>query len=182
MKKALIRFIQKRILHRAQNILHPKKYISINDAHQVAFVFNTNDEGVSDAVTFLRNELKKRNIKYRAVAIDLKESSEGVPMYQYDPNVINFYITDFNWYGLPIHQMASEFTKEPFDFIIDLSRDSLFSINYLVECSAASYKIGSRSSSDISYDLVIETPKDHPFNLLTYAQQTIEYLSVIKTN
>ncbi len=180
MKKFLSGFAQKKALRKSRNISRERQYRSLVDAKSVAFIFNVHDLGILDGVSFLKEELKKNSIPYKAIAVDIAKEALSIPAYQSDPNIINLHIEDTNWYGLPNKSLVLEFENNKFDILFDLSFNRVFTIDYLLNTSNALLKISTSPLMKESCDLIIEE-STRTLQPKEYIIKVIDYLTTIKS-
>lgn len=91
----------------------------------------------------------------------------------------NTFITknDFTWYGAARNEALEKFIKTPFDILIDLSMEQIFPLEYIVQLSQATFKIG-RLNQLLLYDFMIDVKNEENINYLI--QQISVYLPSLK--
>lgn len=176
-----MRLIRKIILRRVVNT-REKGYISITDAKAIGFIFNANEKGIKEAVTLLEKQLQSRKINFQGVAMDLSDTQEGDPKFQSDPYVINLYKTDTDWVGIPSHDLLTKFLDRHFDIFIDLTLESIFSLDYILEKANSTVIVGYNPDKESKYDILIRSGNSILPKLSEYVLNTIEYLTTIKSN
>ena len=90
-----------------------------------------------------------------------------------------FFITkaDLNWYMKPTGEVADIFyTKDP-DIMVDFTMEVPLELQFLVQLSSASFKIGSFTEQDNDYDLMINL-SDH-YDIGFFAEQIKHYVSML---
>ncbi len=84
---------------------------------------------------------------------------------------------DFSWYGTAKSDSLEKFVKTPFDILIDLSLEQVFPLEYVVQLSQASFKIGQLNQS-LLYDFMIDIKNEKNIDYLI--QQINVYLPSLK--
>ncbi|MCL2328974.1 MAG: hypothetical protein FWC39_10760 [Bacteroidetes bacterium] len=84
---------------------------------------------------------------------------------------------DFTWYGTAKSETLEKFINTPFDMLIDLSVEQNFPLEYIVQLSKASFKIG-RLNQSLLYDFMIDIKNEKNIDYLI--QQISVYLPSLK--
>ncbi|MDR1056365.1 MAG: hypothetical protein LBL90_11235 [Prevotellaceae bacterium] len=82
-----------------------------------------------------------------------------------------------NWFGKPQKQEIESFINTDFGLLIDLSPQHVFSLQYIVEASKASFKVGRMSYKDDPYDFVLLGDLD---NDSKYVDDLFRYLTKLE--
>jgi hypothetical protein len=90
-----------------------------------------------------------------------------------------FYDKELDFFLRPKSEAANEFQQQSFDLLIDLNTFTYFPMKYLLENSAAGYKVGYfNEENDGPFDLMLQI--DPKQSLEYMAEQVIHYLSMLK--
>ena len=84
---------------------------------------------------------------------------------------------DTNWFGKPKKKEVNEFINTDFGLLIDLSPQRIYSLQYIIESSKASFKVGRITYDDAPYDFVLIGDEN---NDSKYVDDLFKYLSKIK--
>lgn len=87
-------------------------------------------------------------------------------------NMLLFAQGNTNWFGIPKSMQVNDFISKEFDLLIDLCTEHVYTLQYIVEASRASFKVGRLSYKDNPYDftLVDDNSSDSKYidNLFKY--------------
>lgn len=84
---------------------------------------------------------------------------------------------DLNWYLKPTGEAADSFFGKDPDIMVDFTRDVPIELQFLVQLSTASFKIGSFTEEQNDYDLMIKVTDQHNIGYL--AEQIKHYVSML---
>lgn len=84
---------------------------------------------------------------------------------------------DLNWYLKPTGEVVDTFYEKKPDMMVDFTREPTLELQFLVQLSAASFKIGSFTEQDNDYDLMINLT-DHK-DTGTLAEQIKHYVTML---
>lgn len=174
------KLIQKRTLKRIP-VSSIRKYVSLDTAKTIGFVFNENEPGIEQSLLYIRDVLGKKKIKYSCVGVDMSEEVKGNPIYLSNPFILNVYRKDLNWYELPCKELVQGFLDTDFDILVNLtSSDShkIFPVDYLVKSAKASMRVGFIVDDKATYDIIIMDDSSSPLHLV---QGLFKYLCDIKS-
>jgi hypothetical protein len=102
---------------------------------------------------------------------------EEMPFLKRSLQVDYFTKKDVNWHFKPESKYVTDFTKEKFDVLIDLSENDLLPLQYVLCMSQAKFKVGRYSNTNLDfYDMMIDV-KNKP--LAYYIEQLTIYLTNI---
>jgi len=170
-KKRLQNRAVKRLKKRA-----PSNFMPIGNAHRVAFILESDEEGIEESVDYLVKELIDRGIKWIGMVVE-RHNKRSVD-FSHRGDFIIIRNTDLTYYGLPKSIDKIEQLNEKFDILIDISANYEFTTHYISRYIDATFKVGRYSSeSDSAYDFIAKAADDNP---LQYIKQVIHYLESIK--
>lgn len=167
--------LQNRALERLQKRA-PANFMPIGNAHRVAFILESDEEGIEESVDYLINQLIDRGIEWIGLVVE-RQNKRSVDFSQ-KGNFIIIRKADLTYYGLPKSIEKNEQLNEKFDILIDITANYEFTAHYISRYIEATFKVGRYSSeSDSAYDFIAKATDDTP---LHYIKQVIHYLESIK--
>lgn len=176
------RIIQRHILKK-NACSHQGRYVPLASARSMGFIVNAAEPGAEQAVKVLRKALTDHKIRYKGICLDLHKESPEEPELHSGPEMLVIGRRNINWYGLPEEAVCSEFTKEPFDILIDLTTgsDGLFTVDYILRKASAQFRIGTSGRQTCIYDMTVSgnSGDNAPDRL---AKSIINYLISIHTD
>lgn len=116
----------------------------------------------------------------------LKSLDKKVKLLSYFDNELkseNFTFKHFNkkqldWAFRPKTRDVEDFTQQPFDLLINLSKRECLPLEYIAANSKARFRVGPSTEKDFSYDLMIEhSPK---MSLQLFIDQIEKYLRAME--
>jgi hypothetical protein len=114
--------------------------MNLEDARSIAIIYNASDEVtyniVSDFVKYFRD--RQKSVKTMGFVNYNRLPHYCFPKLSYD----YFTKRDLNWYYKPSNIRVTDFIKEEFDILIDLSMTDCFPLNYIAGLSKAKFKVG----------------------------------------
>lgn len=175
------RIIQKRILKNTACV-HNGKFISLSSARSIGFVINACQSGAEQTARYITQVLTGHGIRYRGICLDLKKEPSKNLEYINDREITIVSRENVNWYGLPEENTVSEFTRQPYDILMDLTADAgLFTADYILKKSSASFRIGTFPRPSGIYDMIVSAG-DMKNGTEKIAESIIEYLTYIHTD
>ena len=85
-----------------------------------------------------------------------------------------------NWYKRPSSDVVDTFIAEPFDILIDFSREFVFPLHYIASLSHAAMRVGRFAYSNNPYEFILTMPKNVEDK--EYIEQLKHYLQTIQTS
>ena len=154
---------------------HKAFAVNFSDVRSLGVIYPANEESgfrqVKKLVEALPREIKVSTLGYS----DSKELKE----FHIQPEGFRFFChADLNWYFRPVSDTVREFISTPFDVLIDLSKEEVLPINFVVADSHARLITG-RYKENANYDFMIMPGEDQRDTYLF--EQIIRYLKMIKT-
>ena len=139
----------------------------------IRYQFNIENEALRRLLDFFKN----RNVKPELL-IYYPEKQAPKDMSAQD-NMLLFTEKDSNWFGKPNLKELDTFTNREFDLLIDLSIKHIYSLQYIVESSKASFKVGRISYDETPYDFVLlgdnENDSQYVKDLFSYLSKLNQY-------
>lgn len=123
-----------------------------------------------------------------AYAEQLKETGKKVKLLAFFDNKLkgeSFAFPAFNrlqldWALRPTSREALEFKDQPFDLLLNISKNSVTPLDYLAALSKARFRVGPYTDQTFCYDLLIEHAGK--MDLKTFHQQVIFYMKKMRPN
>lgn len=165
-------------------ILNRRKYTSLGDAKNIAFVFNSQEKDIAEAIELLKARLKVANISYRGFGISFTKDESTNTKLDHDPYIVQILKKETNWLSIPQIEQAENFYKGEYDILFDLSLDHSFAIEYSLKRCTSNMVVGFCPEREYLYDICI-TDKDGEINpntsVVEYVKHAIQYLTIIKS-
>ena len=146
--------------------------VNLNKAQSVGILFFANDKNLPQ-VKSLVQYLKDRKIETKALGyVNQKELGDK---HKADLTFDYFCNKDCNWYGKPKGQVIQNFTRTPFNILIDLTLKERPALKFVAGMSFAKLKVG--ASNNVAADLIIDIKKQK--TLEYYIEELKHYLNLI---
>lgn len=139
-----------------------KNFVNINHAHTLGLIWQ---EGEEHLVDYLMKLIANSSIKVSKICHSNLASAEV------------FTKKDYNFWGKPTSQQVKNFIAEPFDILIDLTRNENYEVKATRALSNAKLKVGSSLEELNFLDLNIQVNAEVDSKYLV--EQMFFYLSVI---
>ncbi len=158
--------------------LRQKKYTSIQDASLIGLIFEIEGPDQFKRVVKFAESLEQKNRKVICL---------GITNFKEVPDYCKFTLTyqyvaekNYNWIGVPEKKTIDGFIHTRFDILINLSRNPVFTLEYINIVSFALLKVGIYNELTAgNYDLMISVKPDiEPAALYDHY---IHYLETIKS-
>lgn len=156
-----------------------RKVHNFSDARSVGILYREKGEGffilVKQYVKYLRTEHGIREI----MALGYIDQKGHVPHYhvhklKYD----YFHRGEVNWRFEPNCRQATDFIHKDYDLLIDLEREPVLPLQFILARSKAHFKVGYYNPDlEDFYDLMIDLPPQATFD--EYVNQVNHYLTLI---
>ena len=171
---AVGKFLLKRKVKKLDRI---KTVHNLDSAKTLGIVFEYKDEDEFKIIEEFIAQIKAKKIDVKALVL-----LPYVKLLEYIPQKLSIdFITpnDLDSMFYPTGHRVHEFIATPFDILIDLNTNKIFSLEYVTAMSKASYKLGVYDESKQHvYDLMLKMPSDE--KLSTIIEQSIRYLDMLK--
>lgn len=154
-------------------------YSNINQIRSIGIVWDASKTSDFPNLSRFYQKMHDRNIDVRILGyFPGKELPDQYTALRYFSCIRK---NEINIFYVPSSNEAELFIKTPFDILIDLNFDRIFTLNYISILSSAKFKVGlfdSDSSSSV-FDLMMEIKK--PVQIENYLTQVIHYLEMINS-
>ncbi len=158
------------------NISRVKGIVNLDEARNIGVLYNiSSEESYNQILSFLKSlKADQRTVIAMGFLNDKK-----LPTFL-NQSVYNsiIYQKDLNWYLKPVNQYVSNFYKEKFDIVLNISLEDHYPLHYMLAHSNAKLRVG--KFSDIYkdyYDLMIK-PEDGT-NQQDFIENMMHYLKLI---
>lgn len=155
------------------------KTSNFQQAENVGIIYQTKDENdykkVIKLINYLKGEFGIRNVK-AIVYYPVKED----PQFLLSKVSLSFFTKkDINFSLQPNSIEVTNFIKEPFDILIDLTANNITPLKYITLQSKAHLKIGRyKEENEPYYDVMISEKVDNDFE--EFVNHIVQYLSLLK--
>ena len=150
-----------------------RKSIDFDSAKKIGILFNATE--LSDRETVLRFAKKLKNQGKKVKLLGFLNSQPKNENFVFE----NFNKSDLDWAMRPKNERVDEFTKQPFDILINLSNESHPSLDYIAAFSHAKFRVGPFTEKIFCYELMIEATGNK--DLKAFLDQVSFFLLKTKT-
>lgn len=153
------------------------KASSLDNAETIALLFDATDAEEFEIIKKFIKKLKESKKKVKALGYyDAKEIPVMMPSkLEYD----FFTRKQLKWYLKPSDPVVDNFIREPFELLINLSKEHRTPLLYVLALSRSTFKVGARHPKYIDYyDLMMSLPEET--SLPEYLQMLEKYLTMIQ--
>jgi len=174
-KKIVRYFANKRLFKYYQSRQRTTRIRTLNNSKSVGILWNPSDEGSIETYELLRKTLQIKGIKPTGFAyIDSNREMETLTKVTHSEFL---HCRNVSWYGRPKTNTGTEFIREPFDLLIDLSISKNVALQYILIYSEATFKVGWQGAEQNYYDLNIDVSEKPQCRYLM--EQIVYYLENI---
>lgn len=157
---------------------HGHETVNFDSAKKIGLLYDATEPQNFEIVREYVKEVRSRQKDVLALGYVDKKL---LPQNQYAQLGLDFFTRkNLNWQLFPESLEVSNFIKEPFDIVLNLSSNTVFPLRYIAAVSKAKFRVGRFDVSSIPcYDMMIEaTPET---DLKQFIRQAEEYLRKIKS-
>lgn len=173
-------YLIKRILAKSERKIH---VVNLEKAKSVGILYKDADEVLMNKIEKFASEIAtKFNIKNIQILGYTTKRSKEKPAYMSKGKFVKFFsIKETNFFLKPNADSVKQFLNQPFDLLIDFSKNKFEPLRFVTAMSNAPFKVGRYSKQDEDfYDLMI-TLEDHKTDE-DFFTQLMHYLSMINNN
>jgi hypothetical protein len=152
--------------------------VSFDAAKKIGLLYDATEPKNFEIVKEYVKNVRSRQKEVLALGyVDKKE----LPQNQFAQLGLDFFTRkDLNWQHFPQSLEVSNFIREPFDIVLNLSDNSVFPLRYIAAVSKAKFRVGRFDESSVPcYDMMIEATPD--IELKQFINQAEELLVKIKS-
>ena len=152
--------------------------VSFHAAKKIGLLYDATEQRDFEIVKEYVKSVRSRQKEVLALGyVDKKE----LPQNQFAQLGLDFFTKkDLNWQRFPQSLEVSNFIKEPFDIVLNLSDNSIFPLRYIAAVSKAKFRVGRFDESSVPcYDMMIEASPG--IELKQFINQAEEFLGKIKS-
>lgn len=151
---------------------------TFDTAQSIAIIYNHTDKSSIQKIENFAKSIAQSHAGTKISIIGFCDNTNTKQIHKTDV-FSNTTITknDFTWYGTARNETLEKFIKTPFDILIDLSTEQFFALEYIVQLSHATFKIG-RLNQSLLYDFMIDVKNEKNIDYLI--QQISVYLPSLK--
>ncbi len=172
-----IHTLQKRNLRN----IHPERdvrFMSVDQAKNICFVFDLNEEAISDVIKRITKLMQDKRINYKGLAINLSKNHFSEQTLDCQIQVITK--NDLSRIGTPDPRVIEKVISENADLFIDFCPTYSYTHDYIARSSKATFKVGRLNYDNNPYDLVIGSNKEDGSSPKDFLKHLFHYLSSIK--
>jgi len=147
-------YLRKQLGRKDRNV----RVCNISDAKEIGIVYNANQVISYEIIKDLTKDLGEKGIKVNALGY--VQSKQLIDHYLYRKGFDFFTNNDLNWYNKPISQNVKDFTRKPFDILINLCLERTYPIDFIVASSKSNFKVGKYFNEPNYLDLMIDLEKE----------------------
>lgn len=157
---------------------HGHTTVSFDAAKKIGLLYDATEPRNFEIVREYVKEVRSKQKEVLALGFVDKKV---LPQNQYAQLGLDFFTRkNLNWQLFPESLEVSNFIKEPFDIVVNLSANSVFPLRYIAAVSKAKFRVGRFDFSSIPcYDMMIEANPDT--DLKQFIRQAEDYLRKIKS-
>ena len=140
------------------------------------------DAGVKENYEAVKNFVRRIRNNQKEVKSLGFINSRKLPGDQFIKLGMDFFtLANLNWHFRPLSKVTSNFIKEDFDILINLSMEECVPLDYITHFSRSHFRIGRFSERNkLFYDFMIDLkPKD---TIAQFVDQVEHYLQIINSN
>jgi len=131
-----------------------KKLISLEQTRTIGIICQITDEDSYKEIHNLFSKLQSHN---RTVWLVGYVNEKKVPYYCLQQLSADYFSRrNLNWYGKPDFAQLNDFISKDFDLLIDLSRNNLPPLHYILATSKAGLLVGANEHTQDLYDIYIK--------------------------
>jgi hypothetical protein len=152
--------------------------VSFDAAKKIGLLYDATEQKDFEIVKEYVKTVRGRQKEVLALGyVDKKE----LPQNQFAQLGLDFFTRkDLNWQHFPQSLEVSNFIREPFDIVLNLSDNSVFPLRYIAAVSKAKFRVGRFDESSVPcYDMLIEAAPG--IELKQFINQAEEFLVKIKS-
>ena len=168
--------IGKRVLNRKRKGIQRQVHVhNFKTARSAVILFDTGQPDSFQAIKDFRWFLETHGINCTAFGyVRQKEIPQEMLFWE---NYSFITRSDLNWYLKPTGEATELFFAQDPDILVDFIMDPILEMQYLVQLSGASFKIGSFTEQENDYDLMINLPEHSEIGYL--AEQIKHYVNML---
>jgi len=158
------------------NISH--ETVNFDAAKKIGLLYDATESKNFEVVKEYVKDVRSRQKEILALGFVDKKV---LPQNQFAQLGLDFFTRkDLNWQQFPVSLEVSNFIKEPFDIVVNLSDNAVFPLRYIAAVSKAKFRVGRFDSSSVPcYDMMIEASPET--DLKQFIKQAEDYLRKIKS-
>ena len=145
-----------------------RSFIFWGNALSIGLLFDATSLDDRNIVLGFAERLKKKGKQVKLLGFfNAKLKSSDFPFKHFDKKQLD-------WALRPKKELTADFTNQSFDLLINLSKNSIVSLDYIAAHSKARFRVGPFTEITFCYDLMIE--HDGKKGLEAFLKQVLHYL------
>ncbi len=152
--------------------------VNFDAAKNIGLLYDATEPGNFEIVKEYVKDIRSRQKEVLALGYVNKKV---LPMNQFAQLGLDFFTRkNLNWQLFPVSKEVSNFIKEPFDIVLNLSDNNIFPLRYIAAVSKARFRVGRFDISSVPcYDMMIEAKPET--ELKQFIKQAEDFLRKIKS-
>ncbi len=135
-----------------------KQVFNLKSAKSIGILFDATRPEDFDLVREFYQDLKKTG--HALSVLGFVNDKEVPAHYLFKKDFILFTKKMLNWFGKPVTEEVINFSKCPFDILIDLTMTDQFVFDYIAGSSPARFKVGRYKEKPVYADMMIHLEED----------------------
>lgn len=175
LRKILANYTFKKQILESHNV---RETVNFDAAKKIGLLYDATEPRNFEIIKEYVKDMRSRQKEVLALGyVDKKE----LPQNQFAQLGLDFFTRkNLNWQFFPNSLEVTNFIREPFDIVMNLSENSIFPLRYIAALSKARFRVGRFDQSSIPcYDMMIEATPDT--DLKQFIRQAEDYLRKIKS-
>ena len=155
-----------------------RETVNFDSAKKIGLLYDATEPGNFEIVKEYVKDVRSRQKEVLALGFVDKKT---LPQNQFAQLGLDFFTRkNLNWQLFPSSLEVTNFIKEPFDIVLNLSENTIFPLRYIAAVSKAKFRVGRFEPSSVScYDMMIEAAPET--DLKQFIIQAEDYLRKIKS-
>ena len=159
------------------NLRRNGKVINLEQAQSVAIIYRVEDEKKLTVVKNYVKHLKEEEGVRKIMTLGYFPEKEMSPFLKPQLEFDFFCKKDMQWNERPGGTTVKNFCSEYYDILIDIEREEIVPLRYILNWSKAKFKVGYYTEEHKNYyDLMMQVPKE---DTAEFIAQVNYYLSII---
>ena len=163
--KAGIIFLNRKLKQNSRT----KKFCNFLTAKNIGIIFNASQQDIYKTTIEFIKYLNEKNISVNAIGY--VTNKESLAYFQQKKEISFFSLKNTNWFGKPKNNNIDDFIEKPFDILINLCKNEIYTLQYINALSVARMKISAEFPENNYTDFRIKAKADTPHS---------EFINIIK--
>lgn len=157
------------------NARHPK-VVNYHEAKDIGVIYHSDSESTFVLIKHFVDYLRKEHGVMHVKAMGFINEKEAPIYHSHVLQHDYFTRKDLSWAGVPRGQAVESFIDQDLDILIDMSKGEWLPLKFILERSAARFKVGRDAEND-SYDMLVQAKENSTLD--EYIHQVNHFLRSI---